>query len=833
MVTDTTRIWTISFLTTFPIQDFPDSEWHDCLLFPIAFVPLYVNMVKKKGKRNDPEKKAVLQAKKEAKAEKAARKRLTKEARALGQDVDDGLVLATTSVADDSQQQLEALLEQYRRQDEATTTAHTESLGSSFPPARANTTLTLTDDTKKKQAYLFGGEYYDGVENIVVNQLFRYDLFDQSWKHLHTPPPHPPPRCAHTTIYYRDCLYVFGGELATAHDYHHYRDLWKYDIRQQTWTEIVANSKKHGTSPSARSGHAAVRWKHFLIIFGGFYEAVRDTPRWYNDVTVLDLQKEEWLPMSSSSSHLSKFSARPEPRSAANVAVLGDDMLVHGGFSKLSGSSKSATTTTTKPATETVVHTDAWLLHLKPLLSGQPPVWERWTGSVMVPSSISSSSSSSSSIPRHPAGRSGTASVAYQNRLLVFGGVVDTERHHHKVESVFYNDLFAFDVERRKWFPVHVKKRTTSSSSSSRRRRKDAGEEIKSSDEIEEESSDLEEEDDEDEKEHVKEHEPWNLEKLRSNMFAFVDGSGNLVYEKIDEEDTPTMAGTDGGETEEEKEEEKESIEEEKEEEKADEEEKEEEEPKERTPSKKDHPAPSKVITSSSVMALNPETKVPEAVVRSQPLPRIKANMVLDGHTLYVYGGLLEVGDREVTLDDLWSFDLRKRNQWSCLWPGTMHQQVWRGAIHDDDDSYISTPDDELDDSESDEGGMHGKKEPTKRSNRAGLRQEIAEMNETYDLSDKNRTPEPDEVLADFYSRTSSYWNEQAASTIATKDIGDVLTAKEMKREGFTLAQERYKELEPIMERLRELDLQRQEARRDRKDEKKKESSKKKSRQDR
>lgn len=50
---------------------------------------------------------------------------------------------------------------------------------------------------------------------------------------------------------------------------------------------------------------------------------------------------------------------------------------------------------------------------------------------------------------------------------------------------------------------------------------------------------------------------------------------------------------------------------------------------------------------------------------------------------------MLEVGDREVTLDDCWSIDLNKREKWTCISPGQMHRQVWKGV--DDDDSYISS----------------------------------------------------------------------------------------------------------------------------------------------
>jgi hypothetical protein len=207
---------------------------------------------------------------------------------------------------------------------------------------------------------------------------------------------------------------------------------------------------------------------------------------------------------------------------------------------------------------------------------------------------------------------------------------------------------------------------------------------------------------------------------------------------------------------------------------------------------------------------------------------------------MYLLGGILEVGDREVTLDDMWALDLRKREQWECLWPGTMHKQVWRGAIHDDDDSYISTgkedgSDDEDDDDDySDDEGEEGEeneatKKSSKNSKRSGLRQEIAELNETYDLSDTNRAPNSGESLADFYARTADYWNAEAGNQLAGTD--EALSNKELKRQGFILARERYDELRPVLDRLAELDLGSSEKdHKESKSEKKKDKSKKSSR---
>jgi hypothetical protein len=753
-------------------------------------------MAKKKGKKDDAEKKAALAARKEAKADKTVRKRLQKEAGgAASSDAPDG----------GGSDPLDSLLQQYQAADKASKTVSVETLGA-FPLPRANATLTLYEDTKKRNAevYLFGGEYFDGVENIFLDHLLKFDIGKNEWKQIHSPL-RPPPRCAHSSVYYNHSMYVFGGELSRADQFYHYRDLWRYDIKEQTWEEIKP-AKAVGAHPTARSGHVAVVWKHYMILFGGFYEASKDTPRWYNDVFVLDLQTQQWLDVPHS-----KLTARPEPRSACNASIVGDDVVIHGGFSKLSKTSQRQMSDETEIQAESKVHTDSWILHLKPILSEKPPTWERLTSSVQ---------RSALHAGRNPNGRAAMASSAYKSRMLAFGGVVDTEALHHKMNSVFYNDLSALDTVKRKWFPVVIKQ---GHAGGQRRRRKEATKEaatVVTNDESDEDSdlSVVEEILDES----AAQESAWNLEKLRSNMFAFIDGDGEIVYEKMgedsDDDDDDRVRPQPPKGIEEEKEVDDSDADEEKEEEK----EEDKDDSDEMNGSTTNCPgnpdglfssAAHQGMKNSSVMKLNSKTKNPEAVIRSDPLPRINACMIISGHTLLLYGGLLEVGDREITLDDMWSLDLRKRTAWECLWPGTMHKQVWRGGVHDDDDSYYSTDnkgdkadEDEEEDDEDEEaraGEMADESQEDGASKKDRIKAKLAELRDEHGLTEAGRTPDPGEALADFYSRTSGYWNKQ---TGLSEDTG--ASAKEIKRQGFALAKERFDGLSEVFERFAALELE-------------------------
>lgn len=83
------------------------------------------------------------------------------------------------------------------------------------------------------------------------------------------------------------------------------------------------------------------------------------------------------------------------------------------------------------------------------------------------------------------------------------------------------------------------------------------------------------------------------------------------------------------------------------------------------------------VITIKQVLApsgavVRPPPKVedsaPEASSTGQePCPRSNAMLAVKHGLLYVYGGMFEAGDRQVTLSDLYCLDLHKMEEWKTL----------------------------------------------------------------------------------------------------------------------------------------------------------------------
>ena len=226
---------------------------------------------------------------------------------------------------------------------------------------------------------------------------------------------------------------------------------------------------------------------------------------------------------------------------------------------------------------------------------------------------------------------------------------------------------------------------------------------------------------------------------------------------------------------------------------------------------------------------------------RTSPCPRIHPCAVIRGHSLILYGGVVEVGDVEVTLDDCWYLDLNKRDRWRCLLPGTMERLVWRGTGEEDDGtegtgegsgdegSEGSGGDDtEGDNDEEGDDGIEAKEEEVKedrpsrgvrgdrhssRVGSGGLRGEMAALRVQMGEEDTSSEgiPKGGESLREFFTRTAVYWSNEVTkqwSQGATSSSGSALGDKDVKREAFRLAECRYTELLPMLARLGELEAQ-------------------------
>ncbi|CAH0476097.1 unnamed protein product [Peronospora belbahrii] len=710
------------------------------------------------------------------------------------------------------EENIEMLLEEFRKKDAARTEIIVTN--TTQPTPRANFTLSVLPSG---DVLVFGGEYYNGDVNVCYNDVFKWkidpiwsnmtmekvssseiqdpfydrngqgvknhtDIQNSMWNHIMSPNA-PPPRCSHQAAVYRNHFYLFGGEFATADQFHHYRDLWRFELKTNRWEELNVTG-----GPSPRSGHRMVVWRNYLVVFGGFYEAARET-KWFNDLYLFNLAELRWQKVV-----YPPHRQVPAERSGCQLAVhpSKDLVFVYGGYAKVKNAGEKS---------EGKVYSDLWVLNLAPILKHQSPTWEKLSSKGQAPSP-----------------RSGAAVTVHKQRFILFGGVFDEEKRRHTMQSTFYNNLFVYDMDRRRWFEFKLRGKKPMDG---KRRRK------KKSKALEDETAD----DNDDEAMTMRDEDVEDFDAMLQRQFGYVDDEGNIVYIDDGLEEEETKEGEEGdsddqglrstkyvelklGDEEETKEKGKEEE--------------------------------SRVVCDNEIMSGELDE---EELTALAPCPRINPALMIRGSVLYVYGGVVEDGDREITLDDCWSLDLKRLDEWKQVLPGTMSHQIWKGEMSeteessdDDDDSASDDEDDseeedvdssktreekvtakviertiailaknEGEDAEKAPKNDKKKKAKSKReSRRKAVRDEMEKLQEQLGLSDVDRTPQVGENLRDFFARTDATWAKEVMKRPST--VEHELSIKEIKREGFLLAETRYKELLPVLERLNVLELEQKEA---------------------
>jgi len=617
------------------------------------------------------EAKALKQAKKASKGEKKAGKEEAAEAR----EEDD----------------IEAILLEFKQREERKTAVTINIVDQ--PSPRSNFSLTALPNG---DLLMFGGEYCDGAGTTVYNDLYRWNVEKMEWKMIESPNT-PAPRCSHQAVYFNEKLYVFGGEYATLDQFHHYRDLWSLDLKTNTWTEIHAT----GDCPSARSGHRMCVWRGYMVLFAGFFEQKRDM-HWYCDTYIYTFATESWCQVQHKPlAHI------PRKRSGHQMFVNAQDdcIYMYGGFSK----EKLAVQDSSRK--EAQVHDDMWMLDLKPVLgiSSQKYGDDNDMDSVTAAgSSKKDKAKKEKSIEpvfdankaiwsrvakkgSSPSIRSGAVIVSYKTRAILFGGVYDEETAGHGLHSVFYSDLYAFDLVGGRWY--------------------DAG--------------------------------------LNENSEKVVSSSDDKVK---------SVAGAE---------------------------------------------MPDTVLTSLVDMSISDKSKMAEvgyvgryfaSKYGTSPCPRINPALFIKGHKMYIYGGVTELDDIEIALDDCWCIDLVKRDVWTQVYPGTMSRFAWKGPIETGTEGSMS--DDE--DGEAGEAGEddRDRDEDEERENDADESCGTAGVDEKVsgDRAAALTKPLSGENIRDFYSRTSVHWLAVASTSsgalpAGASDKDKAKYEKEIKRQAFSLAE--------------------------------------------
>ncbi|RZC17315.1 Kelch domain-containing protein 4 isoform B [Glycine soja] len=543
------------------------------------------------------------------------------------------------------------------------------------PSPRSNCSLTV-NPLKETELILYGGEFYNGNKTFVYGDLYRYDVEKLEWK-LVSSPNSPPPRSAHQAVAWKNYVYIFGGEFTSPNQerFHHYKDFWMLDLKTNQWEQLNLKG-----CPSPRSGHRMVLYKHKIILFGGFYDTLREV-RYYNDLFVFDLDQFKWQEIKPKPGAM-----WPTARSGFQLFVYQDDIFLYGGYSKEVSSDKSN-------SEKGIVHSDMWSL--------DPKTWE-WN------------KVKKSGMPPGP--RAGFSMCVHKRRALLFGGVVDIEVEGDVMMSLFLNELYGFQLDTNRWYPLELRKEKSTKDKLKKIEQNcpDDVNKINPACTTREETEESEDEEN-------------NIDDISKNI------ASNMSID-----DGETLTKSEG---------------------KAEE----------------------------SSAKLDIQSSLPEVV---KPCGRINACMAVGRDTLYIYGGMMEIKDQEITLDDLYSLNLSKLDEWKCIIPAS--ESEWVEASDDDEenedddedesDGDSLTDEDEDDEEEEEEEAQNASvqvgdavaliKGVGKNLRRKERRVRIEQIRASLGLSDSQRTPSPGESLKDFYRRTNMYW--QMAAHEHTQHTGKV-----------------------------------------------------------
>ncbi|KAI0685730.1 hypothetical protein BC835DRAFT_1408735 [Cytidiella melzeri] len=599
---------------------------------------------------------------------------------------------------EDDDEDLEAILDKMRRDWEDVHKV-TEELVEGPPSRRAN--ATLTPCPVGNHLWCIGGEFFsDDKKAYFYNDVFRYTPEKDEWRKF-VSQTCPGPRSAHAVVASPaggGKLFLFGGEFSSLHQttFHHYRDFWCFDITTHTWDRIETKIR-----PTARSGHRMAVWKHYIILFGGFYDPGLRT-NYLNDLWIFDTQEYKWKQV-----EFKENERKPSPRSGFSFLPTPEGILLHGGY-------------------------------CKEYQKGQRPIGvmleDTWFLRMTLPTAEDVKSTSSSNLPTMqwerrkrpstayaPSIRSGSTMALWANKNtgIMFGGVTDEDNHEETLDSVFHNDLYGYQIAGNgRWISLALK-----------RPKKKGGAKKKAA--------------------------PAPVKPVEASSPAASD--------------------------------------EEREEEESDEE----------------------------LAPIAEDEADPDDPNLTLPLPRYNAMLAVLRNTLYIYGGIFERGAREYTLDDFYSLQLDKLDRYVCLKPSGIDISAGGDESSSEDDE---DDDDSEGEAETEAGTLYAESVTSVSTTTTQVGDDfgsLAKRLEDFKVDEEDETkatafmgvskddsarspediistPRPGETLAMFYSRSREYWAQKAFTSNDTR-------GKMLRRLGFDLAKNKYKEYKPILQEVEKI----------------------------
>ena len=253
-------------------------------------------------------------------------------------------------------------------------------------------------------------------------------------------------------------IYFHLGEFSSPKQgtFYHYNDFWRLEPSTREWTRLESKGK----SPPARSGHRLVYYKvhcctqcgrhnladcvqNYIVLFGGFQDTSQQT-RYLQDLWLYDCHSFIWH-----NPVLPPATLKPDARSSFSFHPHGPGAILYGGYSRVKANTMDRKQTkgggqASKSVLKPTIHQDSWVLRISPPPPEAPPNtapvvrWERRKKPV--------------NAPNPP--RAGATQAYHKGRGVMFGGVHDVEESEEGIESEFFDQLFALNLERNRFFPL-------------------------------------------------------------------------------------------------------------------------------------------------------------------------------------------------------------------------------------------------------------------------------------------------------------------------------------------------------------------------------------------
>ena len=201
-----------------------------------------------------------------------------------------------------------------------------------------------------------------------------------------------------------------------------------------------------GKTPPARSGHRMTYYKKYIVLFGGFQDTSQQT-KYLADLWLYDTQNFVWhnpvLPLATQ---------KPDVRSSFSFLPHESGAVLFGGYSRVkatvAGKQTKGGGQIQQNVLKPMIHQDCFFLRIiQPAANSatnSPPTvrWEQ--------------RKKPANMPNPP--RAGATMAYHKGRGISFGGVHDVEESEEGIDSEFFNTLFAWNIERNRYFPLTLRK---------------------------------------------------------------------------------------------------------------------------------------------------------------------------------------------------------------------------------------------------------------------------------------------------------------------------------------------------------------------------------------